>query len=508
MLVLLRTQGPTQLVSACCARALRAGVRPGMPAADARAVLPPHTQFARHDDARDAALLRKLARMCMARYAPVVAIDRAMSPPGLVLNIAGCAHIFGGEERMLTRVLQDLSRLGLDARGAIAPTYACARACAQYATQRATVVRDAAHARSVLSELPVAALGIDAPVREALHEVQVRTIGQLLCLPRASLAARFRESSLLHALAACLGEQTAHEHIEPLQHKAKLKATRALAGPCADISALLAITRDALTELCAALHQRGRGVRELEVCWQRSDLPPVVLPLALSAPTCDARHVWSLLCSRCEGLHLGHGVEHVGVSARVTARLRHVQATLPAGAFDASPAASIAHASHEHALLDTLMAKLGQQRVVLARLALGHHVDEASGAGHAASFVPVGSEERTRGRAGWAAQSSSASSQTFPALVRRRPALLLDAPARVLALSPLGAVQRVQWLGQSVAIDRCIGPERIAGAWWNAQKGVRCHDCDYYLVRDEHARWLWLRHTLGDDDAWHVVGGM
>ncbi len=489
-LVLVRTQGPKQVVSACCVHALRAGVRPGMHAADARAVLPPHTVFAMHDERRDERLLHTLARMCLARYSPLVGIDAGIQPAGLVLNIAGCAHLHGGEDALLLRVLRDLSQRGIDARAAIAPGYACARAIAQFGPSRATRVRDRASALEVLRGLPVAAIGTDAATLEALEEVHVRTIGQVLALPRASLAARFG-GGFVRALDACLGEPWAQDDMQPMHPRARAKAERALAGPCSDISALMQLTQDALRELCASLRERGRGVRELEVCWQRSDMPPVLLMLGLSAPTSDDGHVWSLLSPRCEGLNLGHGVEHVVVLARATARVRPQQAML-AGA-------GMQRAQSEHALLDTLAARLGAQRVLLARVAQGHHVDDAGGAQQPASFLSVQHEpariEPLR-KAAVAAQPC----------VLRRPAVMLDVPAHVLALSPQGAVQQVRWMGQSVLVDRCMGPERVGGAWWNAQRHVRCDDCDYYIVRDEHARWLWLRRRLGEDGEWSVVG--
>lgn len=62
------------------------------------------------------------------RFTPLAAPD---APDGVILDIAGAAHLFGGEAAMMAHVEQELARRGLPARGAIASTPEAAIALAR-----------------------------------------------------------------------------------------------------------------------------------------------------------------------------------------------------------------------------------------------------------------------------------------------------------------------------------------------------------------------------------------
>src|SRR4051812_4572609 len=81
------------------------------------------------DPWRDIAALKKLARWCR-RYSPVVGLEDAEMPESLLLNITGCAHLFGGEELLAALVVRDIARLKLTAYAAIADTIGAAWAAA------------------------------------------------------------------------------------------------------------------------------------------------------------------------------------------------------------------------------------------------------------------------------------------------------------------------------------------------------------------------------------------
>ena len=68
------------------------GLSAGMPLADARAMYPSLAVLDADADA-DCALLEAIADWCD-RYTPLVGLD---PPDGLMLDITGCAHLFGGE---------------------------------------------------------------------------------------------------------------------------------------------------------------------------------------------------------------------------------------------------------------------------------------------------------------------------------------------------------------------------------------------------------------------------
>ncbi len=81
----------------------------GMVLADARAVIPDLQVF---DDrpGLPEKLLSCLAEWCL-RYSPVVATDM---PSGLILDITGCAHLFGSERAYLKDITSRLRGSGYD----------------------------------------------------------------------------------------------------------------------------------------------------------------------------------------------------------------------------------------------------------------------------------------------------------------------------------------------------------------------------------------------------------
>ena len=61
------------------------------------------------DPGADRALLDAVADWCD-RYTPLVALD---GDDGLMLDITGCAHLFGGEEALLAQVAEDCADLAV-----------------------------------------------------------------------------------------------------------------------------------------------------------------------------------------------------------------------------------------------------------------------------------------------------------------------------------------------------------------------------------------------------------
>src|SRR5690606_8794469 len=117
--------------------------------------------------------LDRLAQAC-ARYTPLVALD---PPDGLILDITGAAHLFGGEGALVADAETRLERTGMTVRAALGPTADAARALARYPAPPAP---DEAAA---IRRLPVAALELDAEATRALTRAGLKTIGDLSSRP-------------------------------------------------------------------------------------------------------------------------------------------------------------------------------------------------------------------------------------------------------------------------------------------------------------------------------------
>src|SRR5690606_5662009 len=95
--------------------------------ADARA-MHPGIDVVEADSQADRRMLENLADWCD-RYTPLVAIDGS---DGLFLDITGCSHLFGGEEKMMQNILSQLRRQGFDVRAGLASTPGAAWAAARF----------------------------------------------------------------------------------------------------------------------------------------------------------------------------------------------------------------------------------------------------------------------------------------------------------------------------------------------------------------------------------------
>lgn len=188
-----------------------------MTLADARARCP-DLLTAPHDPHEDAKLLAVLARR-MGRFTPMVALD---PPDGLVLDITGCAHLFGGEAALARLAMAEA---GLTARPALADHAAAARALARY--ERGQAGRDEALR---IRALPIAALELSEASLSGLRRAGLKTLGDLASRPMGALAARFGEEAVTK-LRAILGE--AGSPLAPVPRRRRSAPRPALPSPSA-----------------------------------------------------------------------------------------------------------------------------------------------------------------------------------------------------------------------------------------------------------------------------------
>ena len=110
------------MVLAADAAAQAAGLRVGMPASKAQALVR-GLVIQDVDPTADAAALDRLALWMLQRIAPIVAAD---PPDEIVIDAAGADHLHGGEGALLAILVEKLAGVGLSARAAIADTWGAA----------------------------------------------------------------------------------------------------------------------------------------------------------------------------------------------------------------------------------------------------------------------------------------------------------------------------------------------------------------------------------------------
>nr|WP_158811484.1 DNA polymerase Y family protein [Beijerinckia sp. L45] len=157
-LVLVGHDGRRRVVTAADVAARRVGLRVGMPATKAQALVADLVMMDAEPLA-DAEALERLAIWALQRYAPIAAAD---PPDGLVIDTSGADHLHGGEETMLAGMVQRFSSVGIAARVAVADCWGAAHATARHRPGDATIV-PCAHGGEVIFDLPIGALRLPAP---------------------------------------------------------------------------------------------------------------------------------------------------------------------------------------------------------------------------------------------------------------------------------------------------------------------------------------------------------
>lgn len=477
-----------RVVAACSEEALASGVRIGMPSKEAETLLPRDRLVVEpHEPEADRRALRALAAWSH-RFAPIVGVDDppdhgasrrsnrdiANLPDGLIMDISGCAQVYGGEQAMADEVLRGFRSIGYRARVAIAPTFACAEAMARYTRGPTTIVPEGG-AREALAPLPVRALRLGAGIVEGLSEVGVERIEQLYDLPRSALPSRFGRD-LTDRLDKALGQ--AIDAITPIRPVDPPRARHVFDGPTPNWEAVEYVTRKLLSDLSAQLLELEAGATRLVFEMTRSDLPPAIVRATLSSPSRDTKHLWRLLSVRLEGTNLGHGAESITLTATAIERMDLTQATT-------SGAPSDGRSSDLAELLDTIASRLGPDRVRTAE-GVASHLPE-----RAAETFPISERPKTK-------QSPPPMTNTTD-----RPTKLFDPPIRAAVETAAdGTPTSIAWRRESYAVTRAVGPERIGPEWWRDRDAA---DRDYHRLQTSSGAWVWAFRDVSTGD-WFVQG--
>lgn len=455
------------------------GLSPGMPLADARARVPDLVVVG-HDPVADAAWLDRLALGCH-RYTPLVAID---APDGLILDIAGAEHLFGGEAALIADVEMRLSRLGMSVRPALGPTADAARALARYQT------RAAPDEAGAIRRLPVAALELEAEATTALVRAGLKTIGDLASRPMANIAARFGAGAAT-ALRRILGD--APSPLAPRIAPPPVATERRFAEPLGSSTHAVQVLAELVGEAIVDLAERGQGGRHFRATFFRSDGLARGIAIETGHPTRDTGLVMRLFAERMDGLadplDPGFGFDMIRLAVPRLEAMGATQLKLEGGAV---------RKSIEEGAMDELVGRmttrLGRGRVrrlVAADTHIPEQAQLALPAIDAPRPLPWGHPE--------------------PGEPPTRPFHLFDPPQpiEVIAEVPDGPPHQFRWRRTMHAVRRYEGPERIAAEWWRRRDNGGLTR-DYYRVEDVQGRRYWLfRHGLYDekpDPRWYIHG--
>lgn len=452
-------------VIAAAPRAAAAGVRPGMMLGAALAAAPDIDPRPR-DESAELALMQRLAAVA-ATFTPSVSIE---PPDGLLLEIKPSIALFGGLRELCKRLrascLADptLAASGFTPHFTLAPTALAALVAARAGAR--CFITDPRVLPARLKALPVSVLRWPETENLRLDAMGVRTLGELMRLPRAGFARRFGKTALAD-LDRLLGHRA--DPRRRLARRERYIGRIDLDHEVSEHERILSAVAPLLAELESFLRVRQRGITALQFRFHHYRAAPTACVLRLAAPEADATRLGSLLRERLANLPLPEPVRRCELrSGSLTARPLESRPLWSPGERGHAPAGEMA------ALVEHLRARLGVAAVYGLQRVREHRPERAWRVAEPALDSVV--------------------SEPPPAAVVRRPVWLRAQPEE------LGARGGKPWLHG--VLDLLEGPERIESGWWDQDDAAR----DYYVARDKRGSLLWIFRECEEPRRWFLHG--
>jgi len=452
-LALVGKVGRREEVVAACTGAQALGIHRGMAATHARALVS-DLDFRPAEPEADVAMLDRLALLAVRRWSPIAAVTPA---DGLWIDLAGCDHLHGGEERFCRRLLAFCRRAGFTARLAVADTAGAAHALARFGRGDLIRVKPRGTADAI-APLPIAALRLTPAALAAARKFGFERIADLLPVARGPLARRLGLAAITR-LDQALGGVA--EPITPRDDPEVPIVERRLLEPIGTAEAIEQVMADLLADLAELLQARRLGARALRLTGLRVDGSEQVVGVGTSRPTREVPHLLRLLKLRIERIDPGMGLEQFWLIAVHTEPLDAVDlgAVLAGETLVRDPAR----------LVDVIAGRIGPQAVF--RIApVDSHVPERAVARSDPNTMPGNWPDWQR-----------------PIRLFARPEPL----SRVMALMPDQPPRRFEWRGRTYKVVAGDGPERVHGEWWRRDAEVWAVR-DYYRVEDEEGGRFWV----------------
>lgn len=459
------------LITAVSQMALDGGVEIGMRTADAKAICQ-GLEVLDDKPGRPAKLLRGLGEWCI-RYAPVVSVDE-FGMDGLLLDVSGCAHLWGGEREYLKEIISRLKSKGYTVRLAIADTPGAAWAVSHFG-KLTPLIPTGGQTNALLSLAPDA-LRLEEGALSKLRKLGFYQIKSFIGMPRSVLRRRFGEDFLLR-LAQALG--TEEEPLKPLQVPLPFQERLPCMEPIKTRTGIEIAIKRLLESICKRMQAEGKGLRTGVLTGYRIDGKVEQISIGTSGATHSVSHLFKLFQLKIEQIKPALGIELFVMEAPRVGDVIVPQEAI----WTSSPGLDDQSVIR---LLDRVAGKIG------------------SGVIH--RYLPA-----TRywpERSITTALSLSEKPAVDWGIDKPRPTELLKypEPIEVMALIPDHPPKFFIYKGVQHLVAKADGPERIEREWWLDEGEHR----DYYQVEDEKGQRYWLfrsGHYSGDQKyKWFIHG--
>jgi len=374
----------------------------------------------------------------------------------LLLEVSGSLKLFGGIEAICAGLAEGAGEMGYTASVACAPTAQGAWLLARGASCAPCLTLTELRRR--LQPLPVEVLDCDARTLATLEAVGVRTVGEVLALPRAGLAKRFGQS-LCDELDRALGARPdPRGFFAPPEH---FNASLELPSEVRDAGTLLFAVRRLIVQFDGFLAARDCGVQRFAIDLHHKDAHTRV-EIGLVRPSRDAEHFTRLVREKLSSLGLREPVRRIVLAAEEILALAHRNLDLLDD--------TLKRPGDWATLIERLRARLGNSAVNGIALAADH-----------------------RPEAAWRVAEPGERGAAYECATR--PLWLLHKPKR---LEEVGAAPHCDG-----PLALLAGPERIESGWWDGHDAVR----DYFVAKAQTEALLWIYRERGlKPGHWYLHG--
>jgi len=444
------------------------GIHKGMVLADARAILPDVQVMDDKPDLIDK-LLKRLAEWCI-RFTPVVAVD---PPDGLLLDVSGCTHLWGGDQQYADAITRKLNERGYDVRVAMADTVGTAWGLARFG-KRQLIAGIHSHLEPLL-QLPPEALRVEAETVERLHKLGLRQVRQFITIPRTSLRRRFGPH-LLMQLDKALGQEL--EILKPVQPIEPYEERLPCLEPIVTAAGIEIALQQLLETMCLRLQREQKGLRSAVFKCYRIDGKIQQVDIGTNRPSHHVRHLFRLLAMKIATIEPGLGIELFVLQAPKTETHMATQEKM----WSDSGGLEDMRLSE---LIDRLASRVGTTSIH-RYLPDEHYWPERS--------IKQATTLHEKPTTTWRSD-------------KPRPLQLLKRPEPIEVTAPIPDYPPMlfRYRGKIHKIVKADGPERIEQEWWIQQGQHR----DYYRVEDDEGQRYWLfrlGHYHDKVFRWYVHG--
>lgn len=371
-------------------------------------------------------------------------------PRTLLLEIESSLGLFGPWPQFEARLREELQGLGFAHRIVVAPNPVAARMLAN--AHDGLAVLDEAQLREHLAPLPVERIGLPGEAATAFKRMGLRRLGEVLGLPRDTLAKRFPAQILAHLdrlqglRPLALGFYAPPDRFDQrIELNFDVESHQALLFPL----------RRLINDLGAFLAGRDGGVQRFTLHLEHQDGDDTVLSVGLLGAERDPEMLFELARGRFEQVQVPRPVRNLRLLAEDLPPFVPTHKEL----FDPRPQQS----QPWQQLRERLRARLGDEAIVNLQARADHRPECA-----------------------WAALLEESAAPSLPLPDSPRPGWLLREP------QPL----------HDPRLRILAGPERIESGWWDGGDVRR----DYYLVETLDGLRGWAYQSVGEPGPLQLQG--